>query len=290
MQIVKILKKSLLIGLGIILIIISPALISFGQEPDPNVTDFFIYLPDIAKDRAGSLVGEPIVIPTITPAPPIPVELSELPITFPVQSPELATFFSEVARSEDMAGFPSQYIHLLMQISAGQKRADFASWAEAQQNLDDLGDSIDVVGYNPEHWDQTPIEEQNNLAATVQQAAQDAHAFGLKFLLAPDRKFVDEQLSELVPHVDIFVLQGQRLQDDPVAFEAWISEQINIARTINPNVKIFVQISASRGPALEMLTAIKKVEQDIDGIAIWSIPSSFENLKEFISLIREDIP
>jgi hypothetical protein len=215
-------------------------------------------------------------------------KLAELPLTFPVQSTEIATYFNQIARPQDIAAFPVAHIRLLPEVTAGQKRIGFASWAEAEGQLPGLTGQIEIVAYNAEHWKQTPKEEQKNLPATVQRAAEFAHAQGFQFMFSPDRRFAQEHVSEVAPYVDIIGLQGQRLQEDPQAFAAWMNEMISAARASNPEVQIYAQVGATQGPAPQMLAALQAVAGEIDGISVWSTPKTFDTLKEFVSLLREN--
>lgn len=217
-------------------------------------------------------------------------DLSELPLTFPVQSPEVIAYFNQIARPQDIASFPPPFIHLLPQVTVGQKMVGFASWADAERELEALIDQIDMVMYNPEHWENTPANEQQNLAATVQQAAEFAHARGLRFMFAPDRRFAEAHLGEVAPHIDAVLLQGQRIQHDPQAFASWVRAMVSIARASNPEAQIYVQVGATLGTASEMFAAIQTVSNDIDGIAVWSMPRTLNILQEFVTLIRESPP
>jgi hypothetical protein len=216
--------------------------------------------------------------------------LSELPLTFPVQSPEVAAYFNQIARPQDIASFPPSVIHLLPQVTAGQKMVGFASWADAERDLETLADQIDIAMYNPEHWEHTPADEQQNLVATAQRAADFAHAHGLRFMFAPDRRFAEAHLSEVAPYADAVLLQGQRIQDDPQAFASWILGMVHTARTSNPEIQIYVQVGATRGTASVMFAAIQTVSNDIDGIAVWSMPRTLHILQEFVTLLRESLP
>jgi hypothetical protein len=216
--------------------------------------------------------------------------LSELPLTFPVQSPEIAAYFNQIARPQDIASFPPSVIHLLPQVTAGQKMVGFASWTDAERDLETLADQIDIAMYNPEHWEHTPANEQQNLVATAQRAADFAHAHGLRFMFAPDRRFAEAHLNEVAPYADAVLLQGQRIQDDPQAFASWVRGMIGTARASNPEIQIYVQVGATRGTASEMFAAIQTVSSDIDGIAVWSMPRTLHILQEFVTLLRESLP
>lgn len=213
--------------------------------------------------------------------------LSQLPLIFPVQSTEIAAFFNQIAHPGDIAMIPSRMsASLVGKITAGQKLILFTSWADASPQLDGLRGKVDLICYDPEHWDQTPKVEQENLVSTVKSATAATHARGLSLLVAPDRTFDDEFLGALAPGVDVLLLQAQRLQDNPSAFASWTRRSIGVARTSNPNIRIFVQVGASRGTAGEMVAALQSVAYDIDGIAAWSLPRSFTVLQDFVSQIR----
>lgn len=228
----------------------------------------------------------PTDYPSATPTALPPRSLSELPITFPIMSPDVADYFNRVARADDIALIPAARLFMLSAIDTGRSRVGFASWAEAEQALDGLIGEIDFVTYNPEHWAQTPSDEQGDLISTVQRAAEFAHSRGVQLMVSPDRRFARESLGEIAKYADMIGLQGQRVQNDPAAFEAWARELIQVARASNPEVKIFVQVGATQGTAEQMLSAIKTIEGAIDGIAIWSAPSTLPILQEFVSKLR----
>ena len=155
-----------------------------------------------------------------------------------------------------------------------------------EDKLEELVDQVDIVTYNPEHWEYTPTDEQENLVETVQRAAEFAHTRGLRFMFAPDRRFAEAHLGEVAPYVDAVLLQGQRIQHDPPAFASWVLPMISIARSANPEIQVYVQVGATRGTALEMFTAIQTVANDIDGIAVWSMPRTLDILQEFVTLLQ----
>jgi len=237
---------------------------------------------------AGWLSGITLLQPMVVAA--FQTNLSELPITFPVQSPEVALYFAEIARPQDVAAISPSDLQLLPPDIAGHRMLAYRSWADAERELDTLVDQIDMVMYNPEHWELTPSDEQQDLVATVQQFAEFVHARGLRFMFAPDRRYAEEYLSEVAPYVDLVLLQGQRLQEDPQAFASWVQKMIEVARTANSEIQVYVQVGATLGTALDMYSAIQTVSDDIDGIAIWSMPRSLNILQEFVAMLREGAP
>jgi hypothetical protein len=217
-------------------------------------------------------------------------DLSQLPLSFPVQSPEVAAYFQEIARPQDIASVPPAQLFLLSQDSVGQKMVAFRSFADAQRELDTLTSPVDMVMYNPEHWELTPEDEQQDLPATVQQFAEFVHERDLGFMFAPDRRYAEEHLDQVAPDIDAVLLQGQRLQHDPQTFATWVLGLSGVAHAANPDIQVFVQVGATRGTASEMYAAIQTVAEDIDGIAVWSMPRTLHVLQEFVALVRESPP
>ena len=217
-------------------------------------------------------------------------DLSQLPISFPVHAPEVAAYFDEIARPGDSASVLPDRLFLLSQTELGTKMIAFRSWTDAQSQLDDLSGSVEWVMYNPEHWEYTPEDEQQDLAAIVQEFARAVHDRGRSFMFTPDRQYAELYLAQVAPHVDAVMLQGQRLQHDPQTFATWVLGMADVAHKANEDIQVYVQVGATRGTAEEMYTAIETVAGDIDGIAVWSMPRTLEILQEFVTLIRGDSP
>jgi len=217
-----------------------------------------------------------------------PNNISEMRITFPIMSSEMAEYFNSIARPDDWPLITSSNFRLLPEITEGKPRVGFTSWAEAEKTLPILEGKIDMVVYNPEHWDATPRSEKENLLATIEKAALDAQKYGMEFMVAPDRRYAEQYIGEIAARTKYIGLQGQRIQNDPVEFESWIRKMITAAREANPEVKIIVQVGATRGTAEQMYTAINTVIGEIDGISIWTIRKTLPILKDFINMIRPE--
>ena len=120
-------------------------------------------------------------------------DLSSLPLTFPAQTPELITYFNDIARPEDIVSLPEPFLHALPDIKAGQTMVAFASWQKAEKTIPSISTKIDWVLYYPEHWENTPASEQRDLPATIQDAAEFLRARQMRLFLAPDRRYIDEK-------------------------------------------------------------------------------------------------
>jgi len=168
--------------------------------------------------------------PTLPAVSSVQTDLFRLPITFPAQSSAVIEYFNRISRPDDIASFPSEFTSLLSQVQARQKMIGYASWEQAEHDLELIQENIDFVMYNPEHWSNTPLTEQQNLEAVVIKAADFTHAHGWQFAFVPDRQFAEQFLGRVAPYIDVTILQGQRFQSDPRAFHTWISEMIAVVR------------------------------------------------------------
>jgi hypothetical protein len=218
------------------------------------------------------------------------VGLSALPVSFPVQSPDVAVYFKEMARQDDIASVSPENLGLVAASSNGQIMVAFRSWADAEQQLGSLSDQVDWVMYNPENWELTPGDEKQDLGTVVLGAAEFTHGLGLRFMFAPDRRFAERYLAQVGPSIDAVLLQGQRLQHEPQTFAKWVLEMVQVAREANPDMLVYVQVGATRGPAAEMYAAIQTVADQINGIAIWSMPRSLNVLEDFVEMLRVNPP
>lgn len=210
--------------------------------------------------------------------------LSFKPLAFPIANSAMADYFNQVAKDNDLALIQKQNIAVLSSINKGQKVVVYASWAEAETQLDSLKGQVEYIGYNPEHWQNTPLSEKQNFVSTITKASQSVHSRGFKFLVAPDRQFADSYAKEIGKYADMVVFQGQRLQSDTDQFSSWINQKAASARSLNPNVKVYAQVIASNSQ--EAVDALNSVSSQIDGIVIWSNVQNLDNLKEIISQIR----
>jgi hypothetical protein len=233
------------------------------------------------------LIGEPANGASAPASTGPPRHLADVPIGFPIQSIQSAAYFNQIARPNDLAVVPVRLApRVLPALTAGQKSILWTSWADAESQFMTIPPGATIICYDPEHWDQTPADEQQDFPGTVKRASAFAHAHGMKLLLAPDLRFDQEHLADIAPYADAILLQGQRLQGDPARFATFMKEMIQTARAANPRIQVFVQVGAPRGTATQMIGALRGVEGDIDGIAIWTNLQTLTTLQDLVSQLR----
>jgi hypothetical protein len=168
------------------------------------------------------------------------------------------------------------------------------AWASCAAFEDDLAagripPEVRAVMYDPEGWEKTPPDEQQDPVAFMQRFASAARSRGLFTIVTPhpglvavagsphapgpdetkEQAFVRSGLmAEAARFADMCDTQAQRLQRNPKAYRRFVAETARQARSANPAVLVLSGLSMHPGyPAtLEMLSAAWESVRDlVDG-------------------------
>ncbi|MFQ5854507.1 MAG: hypothetical protein ACE5LU_02525 [Anaerolineae bacterium] len=211
--------------------------------------------------------------------------LSTLPIGMMVHPPSL-DYFNKIARPDDIAGVPLANARILPEIVSGKRMVMSPSVELAEERAASFVGDAEYFGYNIEHWPDTPAAEQRDPEAAGHAAAGFARQHNLGYVVGPDLQFTEDAGADLAREADIYVIQGQRLQEDTRRFQAVVTTFAEAVRSGNPEVKVWVQVSASFGTPERTLSALQTVADHIDGIWIHYNPHSFEALQALAILLR----
>jgi len=164
---------------------------------------------------------------------------------------------------------------VLVYNSYAQFAADLASHA--------IAPAYTWVMYDLEYWAQTPLAEQQNPAAAMQQFGQLAHANGLKVIQAPGRDLAlapgaacPPARGENLDHwylrcnipgaaaasADLIVVQDQVNTTSPAQFDYRYATSRTRARAASPAITVDTEVSTSYGTAAQMATAVKSAAPD----------------------------
>jgi hypothetical protein len=186
---------------------------------------------------------------------------------------------------------------VLVYNSYAQFAADIASNA--------IAPSYTWVMYDPEYWAQTPVNEQRDPAAYMQEFGQLAHAHGLKVLEAPGRDLglfsgsaCPETRGESLDHwylrcdipgaaaadADMVVVQDQVHTTSPAAFDALYAGTRAQAQAANPQIVVDAEISTTYGSASQMATAAESAHAD--GIYINATSNALGKIRSFLHLMQ----
>jgi hypothetical protein len=143
-----------------------------------------------------------------------------------------------------------------------------------------------AVLYDPEAWSYTPAAEQRDPVQAAAQAAELAHAHGLKIIVAPAlnlttvldpgssaprwQTFLDLYLARSMARIaDILELQAQSLERVQGTYATFVREAAAQARADNPNVTVLAGLSTNPpGAAVDsqqLTGAIEASRADVDG-------------------------
>lgn len=139
------------------------------------------------------------------------------------------------------------------------------------------------VMYDPEEWNRTPVAEQQAPVRYMTLFGRLAHALGLKVIMAPamDLGYVPGSVSprvagETIVHWylraniagaaaasgDIVNIQGESQTTSLQQYDALYNAGAAQARTANPSVKVFDEVSTVNGTAQQMAAAAESVTAD----------------------------
>ena len=139
------------------------------------------------------------------------------------------------------------------------------------------------VLYDPEEWSATPVNEQQNPIKYMTLFGQLAHANGLKVIMAPALDLAYVQGSVL-PRLrgesgpawytrvniagaaaaagDIVTVQNESQTTNLSAYDSMYNTAAGEARTANPNVQVFAEVSTLNGTPQQMTTAAESITPD----------------------------
>src|SRR6266566_403538 len=161
------------------------------------------------------------------------------------------------------------------------------------------------VMYDLEYWAQTPLAEQQNPAAYMQQFGQLAHAHGLKVIEAPGRDLALVPGTACPPargdnldhwylrcdipgaaaaDADLLVVQDQVNTTNPAEFDYLYTTARTQAQAANPAITTDAEVSTTYGTATQMATAAKSA--NADGIYINATTNTLGKASSFLRIMQ----
>ena len=169
---------------------------------------------------------------------------------------------------------------------AVQARRQYRSVADLQSDRTQIDEPI--VVYNPERWEKTPSNEQQDPVAAAQAFASMIHAKGKSVLLvpscglmklvngrgSPNRACVRRLLVPMARVADFVDFEVQSRETDPGAYSDLVHYAVAQMKAANPNVKVLVQLSTADRPRTDastdtLLQCARSVADVVDGYWIF---------------------
>jgi hypothetical protein len=136
-----------------------------------------------------------------------------------------------------------------------------------------LAGYVDVLGYNPEHGPVNPLEDQQDPVAAAERMRILADQYGLQLAIGPDHDFVVSHGERMAPFADQFILQVQRVQEQPEVAQSYVISTSAALRQANPALEIVVQVR-TEGEVESLMELLEPLNAHIDGIAILTSPQT----------------
>jgi uncharacterized protein YjbI with pentapeptide repeats len=201
--------------------------------------------------------------------------------------PGFAPQFNQMAQPDDIAHIDHiSDLRLLEEVRSGQRMAVFKSVALAEQLMPRLAGYVDMLGYNLEHGPTNPLEDQQDPVASAERMRALADQYGLPLAIGPDHNFVVSHGVEMAPYADQFVLQVQRVQEQPEVAQSYVISTNEALREANPEVKIVVQVR-TEGDVEALVELLEPLRAHIDGVAILTSPQTSEMATELWASLRQ---
>lgn len=202
--------------------------------------------------------------------------------------PQLVDQFNGMARPEDIARVDHiSMVDVLDDVEGARKLVIFKSVVDAEALLPRLGDKFDIIGYNLEHGPSNRPDEQADPVGSVIRMRALADQYGKELALGPDRGFALSDGAAMAPYVDIFILQVQRVQEEPATVRSFVEPLAAQFRAANPDVEISVQIR-TEGDVVALRDLMASMAGTLDGISILTSPETVDVAAELLDVLRPD--
>ena len=189
-------------------------------------------------------------------------------------NPQLTDWFNRNARADDIARVDHvSLIDTLNAVTVGRKLVVFKSVADAEQLLPTLVDRLDIIGYNLEHGPGNRPDEIADPVGSVIRMRDLANRYGKQLALGPDREFALNYGVLMAAYVDVFVLQVQRVQEQPQTVRDFVLPLTQQLRLANPNLQISVQVR-TEGDVVALTVLLDSMKDSLDGISILTSPET----------------
>lgn len=138
--------------------------------------------------------------------------------------------------------------------------------------------------YDAEHWEATPVQEQNDLKSAISQGKTLAVSAGCAYGIAPDGQYIGlipgkcdaDPSTGIHKQIDwqgiaLFNIQAQRLLSDRCGpdgmgkYIAFVTGVVREVRANNPSTKVSAQFSLRYSQPAQIIDAIRQLRGIVDG-------------------------
>lgn len=176
-------------------------------------------------------------------------------------------------------------------IHCGDRQLLFTSAATAETTLPGLataGDLPEIIGYDFEHWPQTPADEQRDPLVAVKRMRALADRYHVRLLFAPDRNY-GQQLAGvgIAAYIDVWALQLQQFDGSDQTY-TYADPIINAIRATNPTIRVSMQFSTgiSAAQIADVVARFRREDRAPDVVSLL-YGSDAEAVRELSEVMRK---
>lgn len=145
------------------------------------------------------------------------------------------------------------------------------------QSLDNITDAINLerhhdlnmIIYDIEQWERTPELKHTDPSLLITVGADAVHQAGIRYGITPDAlTLIDNYKKINWSKTDFLGMQLQRFSQDVSEYSRLAEEIATFARSKNPNIEIFTQLSFRFADADDMIEVIESVKDNVDGFIV----------------------
>jgi hypothetical protein len=151
------------------------------------------------------------------------------------------------------------------------------------QSLDNITNAIDIgryynltmIIYDIEQWEKTPELNGTDPSLLISRGADLVHQAGYRYGITPDADMLIENFRKINWNkTDFLGMQLQKYSQDISEYSRLAEEISTFARSKNPNIEIFTQLSFRFADADDMIEVIERVKDIVDGFIVSYLPGT----------------
>lgn len=134
---------------------------------------------------------------------------------------------------------------------------------------------LNMIIYDIEVWEKTPELKHTDPSILISKGADIVHQTGYRYGITPDAvTLVDNYEKINWTKIDFLGMQLQKFSQDVTEYSRLAEEIATFARSKNPNIEIFTQLSFRFTDGDDMIKAIESVKNTVDGYIIAYLPGT----------------
>jgi hypothetical protein len=151
------------------------------------------------------------------------------------------------------------------------------------QSLDNITNAINIerdynltmIIYDIEQWEKTPELKRTDPSLLISKGADIVHQAGYRYGITPDAVTLLDNYKKINwTKIDFLGMQLQRFSKDVPEYSKIAEDIASFARSKNPDIEIFTQLSFRFTDADDMIKAIERTKDTVNGFIVAYLPGT----------------